>query len=115
MPTWLRLLVPLAIVAMGVGACGGDDGEEGGGVTLTATDNAFDPSTLSVSAGDTIELTNDGEALHNLTIEGTGVDEDVEAGQSASITLPADLEAGDYEMVCEYHASAGMTGTVTVA
>ena len=115
MRTWLRLLAPLAIVAVAVGACGGDDGGDTGEATLTATDNAFEPSTLSVSAGGTITLANEGEALHNLTIEEAGVDEDVEAGQSVSVTLPDDLEAGDYEMVCEYHASAGMTGTVTVA
>jgi plastocyanin len=114
MRMWVRLLAPLAVVALVAGGCGGDDGADGGGVGLTATDNAFDPSSLSVSAGDTIALTNDGEALHNLTIEEAGVDEDVEAGQSVSIALPADLEAGDYEMVCEYHASAGMTGTITV-
>lgn len=96
-------------------ACGGngDGGEAGdGGATLSMVDNAFQPATLTVPAGSELEVTNDGQALHNLTIEGTEVNEDVEAGQSATVSI--DIDAGDYTMFCEYHRAIGMEGTVTV-
>jgi plastocyanin len=115
------ILVGTAVAAaLVLAACGG--GEEGGGGTsaegggatsLSMVDNAFEPGTLTVSSGATVEVSNDGEAPHNITVEGQGIDEDVEAGQSASVTF--DLEPGDYTMFCEYHRDAGMEGTLTVS
>lgn len=101
-------------VALMLAACGGgsDGGEGGGSAPLSMTDNAFDPTTLTVSSGDSVELSNDGQALHNLTVEGADIDQDVQAGQSATVTM--DLEPGEYTMFCEYHRSAGMEGSVTV-
>ena len=112
--------VPVVLgVALIVGACGGGgagDGGTGGGeaiaTTLSMVDNAFEPSALSVASGSELQLTNDGQAPHNLTIEGTEIDEDVDAGQSGSVTV--DAEPGDYTMFCEYHRDAGMEGTVTI-
>jgi plastocyanin len=112
----LKLMMATATVLL-LASCGGngDGATEPGGATpvgLSATDNAFQPSALTVSAGDEIELTNEGQALHNLTIEGTDVSEDVDAGQS--VTIPVDVDAGEYVMFCEYHRAAGMEGTITV-
>lgn len=94
------------------GGQGGNGGEAGGGTaaTLTMVDNEFQPADLTVSAGTELELVNDGQSIHNLTVE--GIDEDVEAGQSSSVTI--DLEPGEYDMVCEYHEAQGMEGTLTV-
>ena len=107
----------LVLAACGGGEDGGDaaTGTSGGGGTtsLSMVDNAFDPATLAVASGDTVEVSNDGEAPHNITIEGEGIDEDVESGQSTSVTF--DLEAGSYTMFCEYHREAGMEGTLTVS
>ncbi|HEX2030967.1 MAG TPA: cupredoxin domain-containing protein [Actinomycetota bacterium] len=113
----------VALAAAGIlAACGGggdaggaqqrDGAETGGGAgtTLTMVDNAFEPAELTVSAGTEVELVNDGESIHNLTVD--GIDEDVEAGQSSSVTI--DLEPGEYRMVCEYHEAQGMEGTLTV-
>lgn len=115
------LVGTVAAAALVLAACGG--GEEGGTTagggsgetapTLSMVDNAFEPATFSVASGDTVEVSNDGEALHNITIEGQDIDEDVEAGQSTSVAF--DLEAGEYTMVCEYHREAGMEGTLTVS
>jgi plastocyanin len=112
-----RLLRFTGVVAMAVAlaACGGgDDGDGGGGggTTLSMTDNAFSPADLTVTSGTDLAVTNDGEALHNLTIEGTDVDQDVDPGGSSSITI--DVDPGEYTMFCVFHRSAGMEGTVTV-
>jgi plastocyanin len=103
--------VAVVLAACGGGGDGGDGGG-GGGATLSMTDNAFSPADLTVSSGDTVELSNDGQAVHNLTIEGTDVDENVDPGSSSSLTV--DAEPGDYTMFCEFHRGAGMEGTVTV-
>lgn len=116
-----KSVVAVAFVALFGAACGGDDGGDetsdaggngGGAVTLTAADFAWDPSSLTVEAGGSIELVNEDDAKHNLTIEGAGVDEDVDGGQTATVDL-GDLEAGSYDFVCEYHADS-MTGTLEV-
>jgi plastocyanin len=103
--------------ALALAACGGEDaeggGSEGGGAgTLSMMDNEFDPASLTVIAGDSVEVSNDGANPHNITIEGTDIDEDVDPGQSTSVTIDAD--PGEYTMFCEFHRSGGMEGTVTV-
>ena len=95
------------VALMGV-ACGGDDGA----ATLTAAEFAWDPSSLTVSAGGSIEVVNEDEAEHNLTIDEAGIDEDVAGGESLTVDL-ADVEAGSYDFVCEYHPDT-MTGTLEV-
>jgi plastocyanin len=109
MPSIVRLGGTLAAAVL-LTACGGGGG--GGATTLTMVDNDFQPAELTVSSGAELELTNEGQALHNLTIEEAGIDQDVQAGQSSSVTV--ELDPGDYEMVCEYHVGQGMTGTLTV-
>jgi plastocyanin len=109
-----RWLIALTMVTMLAVSCGGGDGDGGGGggaTTLSMTDNAFNPASLTVSPG-SLTLTNDGATLHNLTIEEAGIDEDVQPGQSTTVDI--DLDPGEYEMVCEYHVAQGMTGTLTV-
>lgn len=117
------LVGAVAFVALLGAACGGDDGGDGGGaasggdgggsaVTLTAKEFAWDPATLTAPAGSSVELVNEDEAKHNLTIEDAGVDEDVEGGATVTVDL-GDLEAGSYEFVCEYHPDT-MTGTLEV-
>jgi plastocyanin len=84
------------------GACGGDAGGSGaagaGATSVTATDNEFDPSTVDVTAGSTIEISNEGEATHNFSIDGEDVD--------------VDIEPGDFS--CKFHEKAGMTGTLRI-
>ena len=108
--------VVLVGALLALAACGGGDGNGGGGgdteASLPMVENAFDPADLTVAAGAELSVSNDGEAVHNITIEGTSIDEDVEAGQSTTITI--DAEAGEYAMFCEFHREAGMEGTVTV-
>lgn len=112
------MLAVAAFVALFGAACGGDDGGDagsnGGGdaVTLTAAELAWDPSSLTASSGGSIEVVNEDEAEHNLTIEEAGIDEDVEGGGSVTVDL-AGVEPGSYDFVCEYHPDT-MTGTLEV-
>lgn len=116
-------MVAAGFVALLGAACGGDDGgdeaatssgggEGGGAVTLTAAEFAWDPSLPTVAAGGSIELVNEDDAEHNLTIEKAGVDEDVDGGSSVTVDL-GDVEPGSYDFVCEYHPDT-MTGTLVV-
>ena len=122
-----RILVALGIVALMAAACGGDDagsenasgsGSSGGGggggaaTTVTASDFAFDPESVTVAAGDGIELVNDGEAEHNITAEDAGLDEDVDAGDTVTIDTSG-VEPGSYDFFCEYHPDQ-MKGTLEV-
>jgi len=120
-----RMLAVGGIVALLATACGGDDGgsatasgDGGGGggagsVTLTAADFSFEPGSVSASAGDTIELSNEGEAPHNLQSEEAGLDEDVDAGKTVSIDL-AGIEPGTYDFICKFHPD-DMIGTLEIS
>jgi plastocyanin len=139
--TFLTLLLALGAMALFVASCGGDDDEDTAATTETTTEAAtettteaaggrgapsvsmteyaFDPSDLTVSEGGLIEVTNDGELPHNLTVEGQDVaTSDLEPGASQQLLLGngATLPPGDYEFICTIgdHAEQGMTGTLTV-
>lgn len=119
-----RVFVMLAMVAMLGAACGGDDSPSGDGAvtdtgggsatTLTASNFAFDPSSLSAATGGTIEFSNEDDTEHNFTVEDLGIDEDAEGGESTTIDL-GDAAAGSYDFFCKYHKdSDGMTGTLEI-
>ena len=95
------------------GDTGGDDGTDGGGTTTTAVsmvDNAFEPSDPVVAAGSDLTVTNDGEAAHTFTLAEGDIDEQLESGAEATVTIS--LDAGTYDFVCSFHPE--MTGTLTV-
>jgi plastocyanin len=102
------------LAACGGGDAGGDGGGGGGASasTLTMVDNEFQPADLTVSSGTELSLSNEGQAPHTFTVTDADIDEQVEAGQSSSTTI--DLDPGTYDFVCQFHESAGMTGTLTV-
>jgi plastocyanin len=110
-----RFTIVIAAVALLGAACGGDDGGNGGdgGTTdsVTMVDNEFQPSSFTAGST-TISVTNDGQALHSFTLADGGIDQDVQAGESADVDLSG-LEAGSYDFICKYHPE--MTGSLTVA
>jgi plastocyanin len=102
-------------------AGGGGGGGGGGGETLDVSlvDFAIEPPDATVEAGSvTFAVTNDGTSLHNLEIEGNGVEEelpaDLSGGESGELTV--DLQPGTYEWYCPVgnHAAMGMEGELTV-
>lgn len=98
-------------------ACGGDGGGGNGGEECVATtdlnmvDNAFEPLCLQVSEGDTINLTNEGVAVHSFTVESAGIDVDVPAGETATAALEG-VGAGTTDFTCTFHPE--MIGTLEV-
>ena len=145
-----KLLLVLALLAalLLTAACsGGDDddgGDDGGGETptteptddggngggdvefdLSMTDTDYDPEALTVAAGATLTLniTNDGAAIHNLRIAGADNDYDtdddavsdpdiVSAGETADLEWVAPDEAAVIDFRCDFHPD--LVGTVTV-
>src|SRR5919108_3149792 len=104
-------IVVAAVALLGV-ACGGDGGDAGETTdSITMVDNEFQPSSFT-AASTTLTVTNDGQALHSFTLPDGGIDQDVQAGQDASVDLSG-LDAGTYDFNCKYHPE--MTGSVTVS
>lgn len=121
-----RSIVLLAVLALIGAACGEDDtngqgassgddqAEESAQITVEAFDFGFEPSTISLDAGEEVELTfdNTGDAPHTLTSDDLGVDIRTEAGGDgdAGFTAPTD---GTYSFQCDIHPDR-MQGEVIV-
>jgi plastocyanin len=107
-----------------------DDGGGGDGKPLTVDmimgDNLFDPKELTVPAGAsvTINLTNEGAAIHNLRIAGEdgeyNTDDDgvsdpdlVSGGGEAVAEWTAPDQPGEIPFLCDFHPT-DMVGTITV-
>jgi plastocyanin len=134
--TRIAFVVGLAVVALAVAGCGGDD-EEAGGTTDTETTTetpTASGSTLTASVGPGFEISltgadgadvttlsagtytidvDDQSDMHNFHLTGTGVDESTEVGEVETETWEVTFEAGTYEFVCDPHASQ-MNGSFEV-
>jgi uncharacterized cupredoxin-like copper-binding protein len=134
---WIGVLAVAAGLLLS--ACGNDSDEEssgaggqksepsaaGGGagatVKLSETEFKIDPANPKVEKAGKVkfEVSNDGQTVHSLEVEGQGVEaetEEIQPGESA--TLTADLsKPGTYELYCPIgnHKDQGMEGKVTVA
>jgi uncharacterized cupredoxin-like copper-binding protein len=137
--------VGLAVLAIGAAGCGGDDNNDngsastpastpaepttstqastpaagGGAVTVSETEFKLAPKDATAKAGKvTIEAKNDGQIVHNLEVEGNGVEKktaDLQPGSNGKLAL--NLKPGKYEMYCaiDGHRASGMEGTITVS
>ena len=76
---------------------------------------AFEPSTVTISAGDTVKFINNKLAPHNAVFEGhedlSHPDLAFAPGESWEETFTT---AGTYDYYCEPHRGAGMVGKVIV-
>ena len=122
----------LCCVFLLLGACGGDDGEDqatdtpsveepessdvgddaSGELTVSAKDNFFEPTAVSVPAGEevTIEFTNDGKAPHTFTSSELDVDSGtVKPGDSTTLTFAA--PDASTQFACSIHG-ASMSGQI---
>jgi plastocyanin len=124
-----RVMIVAAAVALLGAACGGSSGSNGGsgggsggggeaasggggGSTLTASNFSFDPTSLTVATGGSIEYSNEDDVEHNFTLKKTKVSQDVEPGESITVALKG-VEAGSYDFFCKYHPDT-MKGTLEV-
>jgi plastocyanin len=119
MRTWMAraAVAGVMVLTLGAVACsssddnGGSDGG-GGGPSITAKDFQFDPSTLSVSSGETtITIHNEGSVEHSFTLDDDSASVDIEPGETQTVTVNVTDDAGFH---CEYHPDQ-MTGTLTVS
>jgi glucose/arabinose dehydrogenase/plastocyanin len=91
---------------------------------IEAVDIAFQPTELTIAAGQdvTVTLTNNGASMHNFSItdhnnpgvENLNISVDLAPGQTQTVTINA--PAGDYYFFCSVpgHEAAGMHGTIHV-
>lgn len=97
-------------------APGGDEQPSAGGVSIVATEFAFDPEDLSLPAGVDTEVTLDNQGMveHDITVD--ELDLEIYAGATESVTRTVNVAAGTYDFYCSIpgHRSAGMEGTLTV-
>src|SRR5215204_2471238 len=122
----LLLLAPLALLISGSGGPNqGHLGEKAGLVDTTLTlilkDFTITPAnvTFPKTGKYTVVLYNEGSQLHNVEIEGNGIEatgKDIGFGKTFTFTVDF-KKAGSYEMYCpvDGHKDLGMTGTITVS
>ena len=87
-----------------------------GGPTVTLSEFKIEPSSVTVSPGSAITVTNGGTVTHNLSIKDTNLKtKDLAPGETATLVVKG-LANGTYTMICAVpgHEGAGMKGTVTV-
>ena len=86
---WTTALAAIAILTTVAASCSSDDGGDtgggtatGSGPTVTMKDLAFDPTTLTVIAGEdtTIQLVNEDGVEHSFTLDDDSASQDVEGG-----------------------------------
>jgi uncharacterized cupredoxin-like copper-binding protein len=116
----------VALAALTLSACNGDNGDDAGEATtnieVLGTDSLdFEPTSFTVPAGQevTVELTSEAGVEHDFVIEDVdGGDLDVvhaDPGETATGTFTID-DAGSYDFFCSVpgHRQAGMEGTLEV-
>ena len=85
-------------------------------ITMGSNGNlVFDPSELTIAAGESVTFTNGDLPPHNMVIEGfpelSHPDLAFVGGESFTVTFD---NPGNYEFQCEPHAGAGMKGVIHV-
>ncbi len=125
------LLILFALLGLAVAGCGGDDNEasstteatttessgSGGGTTLNGSVGpGFDISldgTDGLTAGSYTLVVNDQSSDHNFHLTGPGIDVSTDVSETGEKSFDIELQAGEYEFVCDPHASQ-MNGSFTV-
>jgi plastocyanin len=133
MKKFFLFLGVLMVLSMVLVACGGSSsGGTSTTVKVTMTDFAYDPNTITVSAGKDVNITlvNNGSVAHNFVVMNKPVtgsftdadkanvfwQKDVPAGQTVTDKFTAPTTPGNYQVVCAVagHFEAGMVATLVV-
>ncbi|HET7869975.1 MAG TPA: cupredoxin domain-containing protein [Actinomycetota bacterium] len=132
----LSLFAVVLVLALAATACGKENGteEDGGTITIAgqkANDHGmkdvsgessveleqdnfyFEPTVLEGTPGQklTIELSNEGSALHNFSIPDQSIDQDVQPDAKGEVTVTFP-DSGTLVFFCKYHQSQGMVGAL---
>lgn len=93
---------------------GGSSGGGSGALAVSLTEFKITPGPATVAAGGSLEVTNDGTTVHDLTVEGLATPE-LAAGESATLDVSS-LSPGTYELYCQIagHRDSGMETELTV-
>ena len=76
-------------------------------------DYYFKPTVLKGSPGQkiTLELENEGSAEHTFTVDAQGVDQELEPGDEAKVTVTIP-KSGAISFYCKFHKDEGMAGAL---
>ena len=103
--------VALALVLV-LAACSSSSKSSAASADITVKDYSFSPGTVSVKAGATVTVHNNGPSTHTVTSDdGTSFNVSVDSGKDATFTAPS--KPGTYKFHCSIHPSL-MKGTLTV-
>jgi plastocyanin len=80
---------------------------------VDAERSRYTPIGFTLSLSEQIELHNNDDMLHNITIPAAGQSLDVEPG-AEDYTRPLTLRPGRYEFFCRIHRASGMRGYFTM-
>jgi plastocyanin len=88
-----------------------------GGNVISLAGSAFDPDTITISAGDSVEFNNNDSRQHRIAEGENGAEVDdpafealsLAAGESGDVTFD---EPGTYQVTCTIHSSMQMTVVV---
>lgn len=116
MRTRMPLVAILAVAAIALFGCNGDDtGGADGALVIEASEFAFEPENVTIAADTDVEVTIDnvGAVEHDWAIEDLDILIHADAGETATGTV--NVPVGTWEVICTIpgHAEAGMVGTLT--
>ena len=76
----------------------------------------FEPTVLKGKPGAkvTLELKNEGKTEHNFSIDDQMIDQDLEPGKDAKVTVTIP-PSGEVSFYCKYHKSKGMAGALSAS
>jgi plastocyanin len=118
MPTRRSVVQGVAVgaAALLAGCAGGGDGTEdeptptpGSELSVTVTDNRFDPLNAEVEQGGTVTWVNEGERAHTVTSASDNWSKDTEIAAGGETTHTFE-ESGVYDVYCRFHGSSDLSG-----
>jgi plastocyanin len=118
---------PAAVASGGTGHCPGSAGltgalsdygagaADGSSITVGVEDSYFNPTCVTgVPPGTvTLNLTNTGALVHNISVPEQGLDTDLPAGQTVSVHVTVGSTPLHY--FCKYHRTSGMQAALLPA
>jgi plastocyanin len=105
---WRSVVFLVLVAVVGVPGCSSGAGSPPSCDNPTATttvelkDFSFEPTCVQVQASATLTLNNTGSAAHTFTVQGTGIDVEVDPGATEQETLGG-LAPDTYAVTCRFH------------